>query len=231
MSATYTRDILVFSGQGSKQHLVDAGAPDSLIALLGEKQKDAYSTFLRGAQDALLREYASTKTDPVSLGRDDQIEEAVFEKTENLLVPPSTLQSHPIFETVSLYMRQVLELMLYQTQQQEGRAAHVVSETAGICTGSLGAILAAAFSSYDSDEFITTAIEGARLAFWIGARAASLLEERERLEGPSGSSSCVLGAFGVSEEKMEELLQGYAKESKVSAALHPPTQPEIREGK
>ncbi|AEO59633.1 polyketide synthase [Thermothelomyces thermophilus ATCC 42464] len=212
MSASYTRDILVFSGQGSKQHLVDSGAPDSLIALLGEKQKVAYSTFLRRAQDALLREYSSIKADSGSLGHGNQVEEEVFEKSEHLLVPPSMLQSHPVFETISLYTRHILELMLYQSQQQQQRGTHVVRETTGICTGALAAILAAAFSSYDSDDFVRAAVEGVRLAFWIGVRAASLSVERERLEESSGSSSCVLGVFGVTEKRMGELLKGYYAE-------------------
>ncbi|KAL2163193.1 hypothetical protein VTH06DRAFT_5249 [Thermothelomyces fergusii] len=215
MAASYTRDILVFSGQGSKQHLVDAGAPDSLIGLLGEEQKEAYSTFLHGARDALVREHASARADGVSAGQVAAVDEGAFEKTEYLLVPPARLQTHPIFETISLYVRQILELMLYQTQQlqqrRRRREAHVVSETTGICTGALAAILAAAFAAYDSDEFVRAAIEGARLAYWIGVRAASLLEERGRQEeGSPSPSSCVLGVFGVSEEKMDELLKEFA---------------------
>ncbi|KAL2137587.1 hypothetical protein VTI28DRAFT_8982 [Corynascus sepedonium] len=173
MSASQTRDILVFAGQGSKQHFTEAGAPDSLRELLGLDQEVAttVSRFLDRARDALRDEYSSAQ-DGWGLGRVDD----AFERSDNLLSPPPRLQSHPVFETISLYVRQVFELMVYQSQ----RKTQHVAKTTGVCTGLLAAILAASFSSYASDDFVSAAIDGVRLAFWIGVRAASLhLEWKE----------------------------------------------------
>lgn len=211
MSVNHTRDILVFAGQGSNQHLVEVGSPDSLRELLGGDQQVAFSAFLDRGRDALRGEYASTQLDEsILLGGQVGL---VFEQGDALLVPPVGLQSHPIFETISLYSRHILELMLYQSQ----RDRYQVSETSGICTGILPAILAAAFTSYDSGDFVRAAVEGLRLAFWIGVRAASAYTEpaSETLE----PSSCVLSVFGISDERMRELLKAYTEESEVSTTL------------
>ncbi|KAL2018289.1 hypothetical protein VTK56DRAFT_993 [Thermocarpiscus australiensis] len=100
--------------------------------------------------------------------------------------------------------------MLYQSQ----RKTHHVIETTGVCTGVLPAILAAAFSSYASDAFVSAAVEGARLAFWIGVRAASMYTERTPDDAPDKTCSCVLSVFGVSEARMGELFEAYAAEGK-----------------
>ncbi|KAK4244019.1 hypothetical protein C7999DRAFT_35640 [Corynascus novoguineensis] len=205
MSASQTRDFLVFAGQGSKQHFTEAGAPDSLRELLGLDQEVAttFSRFLDRARDALRDEYSSAQ-EGWGLG---QVDDA-FERSDNLLSPPPRLQSHPVFETISLYTRQVFELMVYQSQ----RKTQHVAETTGVCTGLLAAILAASFSSYASDDFVSAAIDGARLAFWIGVRAASLhLGWKE--DSPTDTRSCVLSVFGVPDERMGELLKSYAEES------------------
>jgi hypothetical protein len=207
MADSHARDILVFAGQGSKQHLGNAGrAPDSLREQLGQDQELAaiFSSFLDRARDVVRDEYSSNKAD-WSLGPAEE-EEAFFEQSNNLLVPPPSLQLHPVFQTISLYTRHILALILYQSQ----RKTHHVVETTGVCTGVLPAILAAAFSSYASDAFVSAAVQGARLAFWIGVRAASMYTEETPDDAPDKNTcSCVLSVFGVSEEKMGELLKGY----------------------
>ncbi len=206
MSANHTRDVLVFAGQGSNQHLVDAEGLENLRALLGATQKLAFSKFLKKARDTLRDEYASCNGNG-KLQWGDNIGQA-FDDAEQLLVPPSNLQTNPLFETISLYTRHILELIVYQSHRRHGH----VSETSGICTGILPAILAAAFTSYDSNDFLAAAVDGIRLAFWIGVRSASALSFKETGGESLGPGSCVLGVFGVSEDRMRDLLKAFEGE-------------------
>ncbi|KAH9894572.1 thiolase-like protein [Xylariomycetidae sp. FL2044] len=151
-----SRDILVFSGQGSNQHLSDPRSATKLREILSEDQRSTYTSFLHQCRDAFQAEFESASHDEKStLGRDVQL---VFNDSNLLLIPPQSLQSHPVLEAISLYTRQVLELLVYQSRWGN----HHLVEASGICTGVLPAALAASFVSYDSPDFVRSAVPPSR---------------------------------------------------------------------
>ncbi|ROT35234.1 phenolpthiocerol synthesis polyketide synthase ppsA [Sodiomyces alkalinus F11] len=83
----------------------------------------------------------------------------------------------------------------------------ITVESSGVCTGVLPAILASAFSSYLSAEFIKTAVEIFRVAFWIGLRNS--LWCLSALGSQWREQSSVLGVFNTSRAKVDEQLTSY----------------------
>ncbi|EEY23691.1 phenolpthiocerol synthesis polyketide synthase ppsA [Verticillium alfalfae VaMs.102] len=98
-------------------------------------------------------------------------------------------------------MRQVLELFIYQGYR--GKSS-VVVEASGVCTGALAAILASAFTSYDSAEFVSAAVSGFRVSFWIGLRAS--LHCRAVMGPDWEANSCVLSIFKTRNPQVENCL-------------------------
>ncbi|KAK0615280.1 hypothetical protein B0T17DRAFT_647009 [Bombardia bombarda] len=93
--------------------------------------------------------------------------------------------------------------MLYQGQKDPSQAP---IETAGICTGVLPAILAASFSSYHSAQFQKAAVNGFRLAFWIGFRVSLFC--RSAAGEMWQDHAWALSVFGISAEELEAKLTG-----------------------
>ncbi|KAK2598078.1 polyketide beta-ketoacyl-synthase [Conoideocrella luteorostrata] len=162
------------SGQGSSQHLTEFEATEALWESLREKQAIAFAQFVHASREALVEEAKNTTpAERCILGKQFQ---AFIDDAESLLKPSPPTHSRPVVETTSLYIRQVLELMAYQTQ---GSNAHVL-ETSGLCIGIPPAILAATFLSYDSQDLVLAAVGGVRLAFWIGLRGSRALSSVTR---------------------------------------------------
>lgn len=219
MSPGNTRDVLIFASQGSSHHLTKPESSDGLRELLGEDEELAFDSFLNQCQKVFRTEIDSASPEEQSvLGVEAR---HTFTDPRAFIVPPKSFQSHPVFETITLYVRQVLELLLFESQ----KGGHHIIETAGICTGVLPAILAAAFSSYGSPDFIQAAVECFRLAFWIGLRAALFC--RHASPELLNADPCVLSIFGVSAQKLEEKLADYSKDQSVCVTSPSPTRPEI----
>lgn len=213
MSKIPTRDILIFTGQGSSQHLNETGSTDELRNQLGEIEGLAFTKFLLDCQNAFCKEVDNVLPEDKSvLDGDGGDISMLVHNPDNLLKPPKELQSNPIFEALSLYTRQILELMAYQTQNLN---VHVV-EASGICTGVIPAILAASYTSYSSQIFTNAAVEGFRLAFWTGLRA-SLFSKRSSEQKPD-SRPCVLSVFGTQDNVLSDKLASYNEKSEVSLA-------------
>lgn len=213
MSKIPTRDILVFTGQGSSQHLNEPGSTDDLRNQLGEVERLAFADFLLKCQNAFCNEVENVSPeDRLAFDGDAGEISMLVENPDNLLKPPKELQSDPIFEALSLYTRQILELMAYQTQNPN---VYVV-ETSGVCTGVIPAILAASYTSYSSQVFTNAAVEGFRLAFWTGLRA--LLFSKQSSKQNLHSQPCVLGVFGTQDNVLSDKLASYNEKSEVRTA-------------
>lgn len=195
------RSVLLFSGQGSNQHLVNPQIVQGLLDLLNQENRDFFERFLRSCIDAFHVEFANATPDEQRLLGHDLLQ--ALDEPESLFIPPQQFQSHPIIETLSLYIHQILELILFQTLQN----GHRVVEVAGVCTGTLPAILAACFTSFASDDFVAAAVQGFRLAFWIGVRATENVSNTEASDDTE--ATCVLGIFGSTLEALQELLQSH----------------------
>lgn len=212
MEAAPIRDVLIFPAQGSSQYLSDRDALNSLLANLGE-QRHLYEKFLKGCREELLGEFQALDDDERAALGDGFI--TSFPEPLSLLLPPQSAHSHPVAQTLALYLRQVLELVLYGYYAGENR---VVVEVSGVCTGQLPAVLAGSFSTYTSDEFIQSATELFRVAFWIGLRASIYCWN---IAGASWRESpWVLSVFGLSGEEVEEKLSKYAKAQDAVSRYH-----------
>ncbi|KAI8630829.1 ketoacyl-synt-domain-containing protein [Xylariaceae sp. FL1651] len=85
-----------------------------------------------------------------------------------------------------------MELMVYKLRESN---QHTLLTAAGVCTGVLPAVLSIASSSHSLEGFADSAVEGFRLAFWIGVRSALFCRQ---VAGESWrDSSCVLSIFGI----------------------------------
>lgn len=202
------RDVLLFSGQGSNQHLANPQTVQGLLDLLNQENTNLFERFVKSCRDAFHVEFASATPDEQRLLGHDLLQ--ALDEPESLFIPPQQFQSHPIIETLSLYIHQILELTLFQTHQN----GHRVVEVAGVCTGILPAILAGCFTSFVSDDFIASAVQGFRLAFWIGLRATENVNTREVSDDIE--ATCVLGIFGSTLEAVQELLQSHPHGKHVS---------------
>lgn len=195
-----TRDVLLVSGQGSNNHLANPQTASKLLDLLKQEERETFGRLLKLCRDAFRLEIASATPDEQRLLGDDVFQ--VFDEPDSLLLPPRKFQSHPIFETASLYLHQILELILFQSHEN----SHHVVEVAGICTGVLPAALAGCYTSFFSDDFIAAALQGFRLAFWIGLRAEEKNRSTEQMPDES-EASCLLSVFGSGLDAVSQLIQ------------------------
>lgn len=202
------RDVLLFSGQGSNQHLANPQTVQGLLDLLNQENTQIFEGFLKSCRDAFHVEFAHAAPHEQRLLGHDLLQ--ALDEPECLFIPPQQFQSHPIIETLSLYINQILELMLFQTHQN----GHRVVEVAGVCTGTLPATLAGCFTSFVSDDFVAAAVQGFRLAFWIGLRATENAITTEVLGDIE--ATCVLGIFGSTLEVVQEILQSHPHGKHVS---------------
>ncbi|KAK4174323.1 putative polyketide synthase [Triangularia setosa] len=199
-------DTLLFPGQGSTSHFSDQETIQQILDQLGDDQA-VFQGFVQSCKDHFQEEYNTLTPEDQSLIGDTQDISNFLQDTESFLTPPPALQSHPIFETTTLFIRQVLELILYQSRN-DGSGQPV--ETAGVCTGVLPATLAASYPSYLSSQFIRTAAQSYRLAFWIGLRVSQFC--RQAGADKWRDLPWALSVFGLPVDQVEQTLGQYIAE-------------------
>ncbi|KAJ3580046.1 hypothetical protein NPX13_g523 [Xylaria arbuscula] len=205
METSMPNDILIFSGQGSKLHLSDRSNVETFLQYLGDTRA-LWDLFLQQCFEEFHHESINSIEEVQSiLGRSPN---EFYECADALLFPPNEILSHPITETVSLYLRQILELLVFATQN--GGLSHVVEAT-GVCTGLLPAAIAASATSYSSQEFLELALHGFRLAFWVGLRSTAF---HSNIMGsqPQDSTSWVHSVFGWPTNELETALTKFRTE-------------------
>ncbi|KAI1746541.1 hypothetical protein F4782DRAFT_545231 [Xylaria castorea] len=197
-------DILLFSGQGSKEHLSDRDAVVGLETHLGETNS-LFQSFLQKCLDAFHSECSSlNEKEQIVLGCDSS---EFYENTEALFSPSEANRSHPVAETISLYIRQILEFIVYATQS---KVHPRIVEVTGVCTGLIPAVLAASTLSYETPEFFDLALHGFRLSFWIGLRSASACHDL--LGDLAVYPACVLSTFGWPTDKLQMALTEFGSQ-------------------
>ncbi|KND89106.1 putative sterigmatocystin biosynthesis polyketide synthase [Tolypocladium ophioglossoides CBS 100239] len=211
-------DILVFAGQGSDSHFSDR---ENLVKLRHrlDGAREHFNAFLRGCRDAFHEAFESLHAEEKAVFEQDTAEH--FRDPENLILPGPRFQSHPVFETTTLYVRQILELILYL--QRHDKTSEPL-EVTGVCTGILPAIIAAASPSYLSKPFINNAVDGFRVAFWIGLRVSIWC--RTALADRWTCQPCLVTVFRLSPHVIAGFLEShneqYAQEAmkiRISAIL------------
>ncbi|CRK24047.1 hypothetical protein BN1708_003738 [Verticillium longisporum] len=194
-----SRDVLVFAGQGSDGHFSDKHTTASLLERLGDDSEQLWNRFLSQCHASFERLYRDLPENERSIFPDNTL--ASFPTSDDFLYPSPAFHSHPVFQARSLFMRQILELLIYQGYRGESA---VVVEASGVCTGALAAILASAFTSYDSAEFVTAAVNGFIVSFWVGLRASL---HCRAIMGPDWKANpCVLSIFKTRTPQVENCL-------------------------
>ncbi|KAK0669809.1 putative polyketide synthase [Cercophora samala] len=199
-------DVLLFPGQGSTSHFSDHETVHQILDQLGQEQA-VFDGFVQSCKDHFQEEYSALSPEDQSSIGDAQDISDLLQDSKTFLTPPPALQSHPIFETTTLFIRQVLELILYQTRS-DGSDQPV--ETAGVCTGVLPAALAASYPSYLSPQFIRAAAQSYRLAFWVGMRVSQFC--RRAAADTWRDLPWALSVFGLPVDRVEQILTQYIAE-------------------
>lgn len=210
-------DILLFASQGSNAHM----ASDSLKCL-----ENIYPETRRTLEIFLQRCLQVFHEEVLSLSPNE--EKAIgpwatvlhdFDEPEKLLSPVAAYQSNPVLESSTIYMHQILDLFLYLSEPTHG----ILVEVGGVCSGMLPASLAASFPSVGiSADFLDYAVDGFRLAFWIGIRTSLFC--RNTASQVSEGSWC-LTIKGSSLKKLQEIVVKFNSSQVIipsySLRLHP----------
>jgi len=198
-------DVIVFGSQGSSSHF----ATDS-YAELERKAPEA-----RERVNEILRECFlafNSELNSLSTAEKAALDPWIYDqldKPETLLKPPPMSQTNAVIESITFYLHQLVDWIIYSYQNTEGS----VVETIGVCSGMLPAVLASAFPSADSVEFPEFAGNGLRLAFRIGLRTALFCHRQS--EGKS-AEPWALTIRGCSAGHLQAKLSEYSHQAAVS---------------
>ncbi|KAI5919289.1 hypothetical protein F4810DRAFT_511777 [Camillea tinctor] len=165
----HTSDILLFAAQGSNAHYANR-----LADYLQDKPLETRRTL----EDFLQRCFHSFHEEIDSLTGDEEgvlgpdVRE-IFDKPESLVTPPSNYQSNAVLESITFYVHQIFDFVIFLSRNPD----NYVSQTSGVCSGMIAAAVAASFPESAPAEFINYAVDGFRLAFWIGVRVSIFCHE------------------------------------------------------
>ncbi len=165
MSAVREHYLLLFGGQGSTAIF----SPNARVAAEEDVQSaSAGSILLSRCHTAFLQEIACLDTGSQDLLA---IDLELFSSPRDLLAPAAQYHTHAVLQATTIYLCQALRY-LAEVQRLSGRFEDFydrIRETAGLSSGLLPATVTA--RSRTLDDFITTGVEGFRLAFWIACRS------------------------------------------------------------
>ncbi|KAI0103346.1 hypothetical protein GGR51DRAFT_573276, partial [Nemania sp. FL0031] len=204
MKSRIPGDLLLFNGQGTKEVFSDRETVAELKNRLGDANS-LFNQFLQQCLDAFYFECSDlNEKESTVLGCNSS---QFYENTDSLFFPSEAIRSHPIAETISLYIRQILGLVVYAAQS---KAHPRIVEVSGVCTGLIPAVLAASTLSYESPEFLNLALHGFRLSFWIGLRSATACHD---LNGDLAlHHAWVLSTFGWPIEELQTALAEFSSD-------------------
>jgi hypothetical protein len=199
MTAGISGDVFLFAGLGTRRYFSDQDLLDKLKKR-AEKEMQTFNIFLEQCLEIFHSECDSLCPEERTI-LDPDIQR-LYKNADSLLLPPESIRSNSIVETVSLYIRQILDLITFPSRVH---ASPRVVETTGVCTGIIPAVLAASTTCYTSNEFIKSATCGFRLAFWIGSKSALACRK------PLGEqdSSWLLSTFGLTTNELETKLHEF----------------------
>lgn len=165
MPALTEHCLVLFGGQGSPTIFLPNAAATA--------EEDAQSVSVGSI--LLLRCHAAFLEEIASLDAPSQhllaIDPSLFSSPRELLKPVAQYHTHPVLQATTIYLCQLLHY-LAETQRVGEAYEHSfdrLQETAGFSSGLLPAAVVA--RSRSLDDFVTSGIEGFRLAFWIACRS------------------------------------------------------------
>ncbi|KAK8066684.1 Orsellinic acid synthase [Apiospora hydei] len=209
MAAFRDRYVLLFGGQGSSTIFSDTA---STTVESDTRTSSAANILLSRCHAAFLQEIRSLDERSQSqLGIDLDL----FAGPLALLKPATQYHSHAIIQATTIYLCQVLHYLAeveHMNVTFEGFFDQI-QETAGFSSGLIPAAVAS--RSRTLDDFVTTAVEGFRLAFWIACRTFLFGSELEKKQNtgdsaaPEATASLVIRGFSADQVEYR-LAQHYA---------------------
>ncbi|KAF4443740.1 polyketide synthase [Fusarium austroafricanum] len=193
--------LVLFGGQGSQyifsQNTASTAEQDACSTIAG-------SILLSKAHAAFLEEIASLDAESRKLLAIDIND---FISPSNLLRPAEEYHTHPILQATTIYLCQVLRYLtnILQGNDSFEDSFNALEATAGFSSGMIPAAVVA--SSPNIDGFISSAVEGFRLAFWIACRShfwAKAGNSDDNHVDPEATLS--LATRGVSRAEVEQKL-------------------------
>ncbi|KAK7966407.1 type I iterative polyketide synthase [Apiospora aurea] len=204
MAASRDGYVLLFGGQGSATIFSDTA---STTAESATRTSSAANILLSRCHAAFLQEIRSLDGPSQSqLGIDLNL----FADPHALLKPATQYHTHAVIQASTIYLCQVLHY-LAEVERMNARFEGFfdqIQETAGFSSGLIPAAVAS--RSRTLDEFVTAAVEGFRLAFWMACRTLLFGLELEKKQSagddatPEATASLVVR--GLSADQVEDRL-------------------------
>ncbi|QPC71344.1 hypothetical protein HYE68_002096 [Fusarium pseudograminearum] len=196
------RRVVLFGGQGSRSIFSpsttstaeqDAQSSTAGIILLSK----CHVAFLREISSLDVQSRQILAIDPVS-----------FPTPRHLLQTADKYHTHPVLQATTIYLCQILRYLSHTLQQDDAfeQCFERIEATAGFSSGILPAAVVACSSTID--EFVVSAVEGFRLAFWVAYysfRWSLLLAEQDG-HNTSQDATMSLATRGLSRTQVEQVL-------------------------
>lgn len=154
--------IYLLGGQGTTA----TSSLQCMTTALQDVRQRSNDLLLAACQAAFLEEVSSLSQEELKVCSLEWVQSK--QDVADLLLVPSYLRSHPVLANISLYVTQLLrfcakvDLSDFACQSSESRSPAFL----GFSTGMLAASVFSASS--DTDTLLSHAVEGLRLAFWLG---------------------------------------------------------------
>jgi malonyl CoA-acyl carrier protein transacylase len=195
--------IVLFGGQGSRSIFSSTTAKAA--------QHDAESTIagsivLSKCHAAFLQEISSLD---VESRRILDIDPTSFNSPGHLLEPEERYHTHPVLQATTIFLCHVLRYLTDVSQQHDAfeQCFDKLETAAGFSSGIIPAAIVA--RSPTIDEFVTCAVEGFRLAFWVAYHSFrwTLINASDDGENISQEATMSLATRGLSREQVEQVLK------------------------
>ncbi|KAM0211985.1 hypothetical protein ACHAQD_009974 [Fusarium lateritium] len=213
------RRLVLFGGQGSQSIFSPSAAK---AAVQDARSFSAGSILLSRCHAAFLQETGTL--DGESQER-LAINLADFVSSVHLIEPAAQYHTHPVLQATTIYLCQMLRYLAVTLQDASYKHSfETLESTAGFSSGMIPALVVARSSNLD--EFLSSGVEGFRLAFWIAVRSffwtKSIKAGHNDHVSPEATLSLV--TRGLTKAEVEEKLWRFhsrhrAKRLKISSIL------------
>ncbi|KAM0234041.1 hypothetical protein ACHAP5_010219 [Fusarium lateritium] len=213
------RRLVLFGGQGSQSIFSPSAAK---TAVQDARSFTAGSILLSRCHAAFLQETGTLDGESQELLA---INLPDFVSSVHLIEPAAQYHTHPVLQATTIYLCQMLRYLAVTLQDASYKHSfETLESTAGFSSGMIPALVVARSSNLD--DFLSSGVEGFRLAFWIAVRSffwtKSIKAEHNDHASPEATLSLV--TRGLTKAEVEEKLWRFhsrhrAKRLKISSIL------------
>ncbi|KAL9620218.1 MAG: hypothetical protein Q9160_005227 [Pyrenula sp. 1 TL-2023] len=198
--------IILFAGQGSPNLFSEQAA--STAAHIARSSPLASILFSR-CHAAFLQELSSLDD---NMRQEISLDVESFFSPESILKPDASYHKNPIIQSTTICIHQLLEFLSFvETSELDFKSAlHLVTETAGFCSGVLPAIAVAA--SQTSEDYLHYGVTAFLTAFWLGLRSSLYCQKLS--SGSSDDLPWSLVITGLKQREVQTKLDEFSEERK-----------------